>query len=292
MDVWGITVATLRRWYIFLPLMALTVFVTWSVGRGIAPQYEATGAAMLIPGPGPVTEEDWVPNPLGSMESANVVIGIVVTGPEARNIIAGYGLNPDYELSQGSRSALMDVDVRDASAQRAVETGAAVFELVADELEKRQQAAGIPKNARYRLQVLQPPYIEDAVSDGKLRNMAVTGVLGAALSLVIAVFFDDLVGLARRRRKKPDEAASDPAEDAPEEPARDPSDETARNDPHPAGHQARPPAEVSQESGPRQDEVTTRSPATNGSGRRGPKFSPPDARPKSVAGDTVVSPRR
>lgn len=237
MDVWGITVATLRRWYIFVPLIALTAFATVSVGRGVAPEYEATGAAMLVPGPGAVAEEDWVPNPLGSMETANVVIGIVVTGPEARDLIASYGLNREYELSQGSRSALMNVDVRDESPAVAVETATAVLELVADELEARQVAANIPKNGRYRLQVLRPPFIENAVTDGKLRNMAIAGVLGAAASLLITVFFDDLVGLVRRRRRgkaaaaADDEVSGDEAAGEVDAPADEPAIDPARTDP-------------------------------------------------------------
>ncbi|GAB3022563.1 hypothetical protein GCM10011376_28070 [Nocardioides flavus (ex Wang et al. 2016)] len=219
MDVWGITLATLRRWYVFLPLVGLTVVVAMSVGRGMEPEYEVTGAAMLVPGPGSVEEEEsWVPNPLGSMESANVVLGIVVGGPEARSSIEAAGLDPDYELEPGSRSALMDVTVRADSPEVGISTGNAVFDMVADELEERQRVAGLPGYARYRLQVLQPPYVEAAVTDGKLRNMAVIGVLGTALSLVTAVFLDDLVGLARRRRRSTRRAAVAPSSPAAETP--------------------------------------------------------------------------
>src|SRR5699024_7189888 len=42
----------------------------------------------------------------------------------------------------------------------------------------------------------------DVVYDGKLRVQAIIGILGASIALVVAVLFDDIVGLARRRRKR------------------------------------------------------------------------------------------
>ncbi|QBX54631.1 hypothetical protein EXE58_03535 [Nocardioides seonyuensis] len=204
MDVWGITVAALRRWYVLLPLLVLTVFAALAVGRGMQPEYEAVGVAVYTPGSGlVVTEEDVeIRNPYGSLDEANTIIGIVLDGPVARSEIAAMGLDEEYEVSPGSRSAIMQFSVRADSPEVAIRTGAAVFEMAATELRTRQDAANVPKNAQYGIQVLQAPYIEAAVTDGKLRNMAIIVVLGGALSLLIAVFFDDLVGLARRRRER------------------------------------------------------------------------------------------
>src|SRR5699024_8631264 len=71
------------------------------------------------------------------------------------------------------------------------------------------------------LQILQTPSVSDVVTDGKMRNMAIVGIVGAALSLLVAVLFDDIVGLLRRwgrrrreRRVGTDEASEGSASEA------------------------------------------------------------------------------
>ena len=198
MDVWRITVAALRRWYVLLPLLGLTVLLVLGVGRGVKEEFDVTGATMIVPGQ-TLAE---VPNPYGGPADANVAVGIVVNSPEARRQISEQGLIPGYEVSPQSRSNIMNFQVRGDTPQKAVETGIAVFRMAAVELRDRQTAAGIPLGAQYSIDVLQAPSVSAAVTDGKVRNMAVVGVLGAALSLLVAVLFDDIVGLVRRYRRR------------------------------------------------------------------------------------------
>ena len=49
MDVWGITLATLRRWYVCLPIVAVAVAMALLAGRSASPEYDATGTVMLTP---------------------------------------------------------------------------------------------------------------------------------------------------------------------------------------------------------------------------------------------------
>ena len=198
MDVWRITVAALRRWYVLLPLLGLTALLALAAGRGVQVEYEVTGATMIVPG----RESSGVPNPYGGPSDANEAVGIVLNSPAARQMLAEQGLIPTYEVAPESNSNIMNFRVRGASMDEAVETGTAVFQMAAEEMDSRQSAAGIRLVERYSIDVLQPPSVSAAVTDGRLRNIAVVGVLGAALSLAVAVLFDDLVGLVRRRRRR------------------------------------------------------------------------------------------
>lgn len=198
MDVWRITVAAVRRWYVLAPLLALTVALALAVGQGVKQEYEVTGAAMVVPG----RSFSEIPNPYGGPDDANNAVSIVLNSPETRQRIAAEGFLGSYEVAPSSRSTIMNFQVRGESQQQAVETGMAVFQMAAEELRGRQSAAGIRLGEQYSVDVLQTPSVSAAVTDGKLRNMAVVGVLGAALSLVVAVFFDDVVGLLRRRRHR------------------------------------------------------------------------------------------
>lgn len=198
MDVWRITVAALRRWYVLVPMLALTAVLVLGAGQGVKEEYVATGTLMLVPGRTIPT----VPNPYGSPDDANNAVAIVLNSPESRARIADSGLAPDYEVAAQSRTTVMNIQVRSESSTVAVETGAAVFALAEEELRRRQTAAGIQTSAQYRIDALQAPSLTERVADGKMRNMAIVGVLGAGASLLLAVFLDDVVGFVRRRRRQ------------------------------------------------------------------------------------------
>ncbi|MGN0065008.1 MAG: hypothetical protein ACI379_12270 [Nocardioides sp.] len=239
MDVWRITVAALRRWYILLPLLGVTVALVLAAGRGGQPEYEVTGASMVVPG----RIYDEVPNPYGGPSDATNAVAIVLNSPAARQQIADEGLIPTYEVSPESRSTIIRFQVRGESEQQAIETGTAVFRMAAVELQERQSAAGIRLAAQYSIDVLQQPSVSAAVTDGKLRNMAIVGVLGAGLSLVVAVFFDDVIGLLRLRRRRKQEKGTSEGDHS--DPARlnDPDSDSGRETETLPEHGTRPGAE-------------------------------------------------
>ncbi len=211
MDVWRITVTAIRRWYVLLPLVALTVLLAWGVGQGVEEEFDVTGVTMLVPGR-TISE---IANPYGGPADANIAVAVVLNSPETRRQIDEQGLISLYEVTPQPNSSVMNFEVRGESSEVAVQTGTAVFEMAATELLERQTAAKIPSRSRYSIDVLQTPSVSDAVTDGKLRNMAVVGVLGFALSLVVTVLFDDIVGLVRRRRRPRGETAQEPDSNGP-----------------------------------------------------------------------------
>ena len=198
MDVWRITVAAVRRWYILLPLLALTVLLAVLAGNGVRPEYDVVGTAMVEPGQ-VFTDQ---PNPYGEAADANAALGVVLSSADARSQITAQGLNSNYEVTTVPRSTILNYSIRADTTSSGVATGNALIRIAAAELDSRQSAAGVPAAARYSLSVLQPPAVSATVHTGKLRIMAIIGVLGAGLSLLIAVFFDDLVGIIRRSRQQ------------------------------------------------------------------------------------------
>ena len=198
MDVWRITVVALRRWYVLLPLLGITAALAVLAGSGVKEEVEVTGASMVVPGP--VISE--VPNPYGGPSDASNAVALVLSSPEIRRQIADAGLIPSYQVAPQTRSNIINFEVRGDTAEIAIETGMEVFRKAAVELRNRQDAARIPKQSQYSIDVLQAPSVSATVADGKLRNMAVVGVLGAALSLLVTIFLDDVVGLLRRRSKR------------------------------------------------------------------------------------------
>lgn len=249
MDVWRITVAALRRWYVLIPLLALTAAAAFWVGSGVRPQYEVTATMTLVPGSGDSDSGRLY----GNVVDTNQVLSIVAGATPARNAIEKRGLNPDYEVTTRDRSSIMTVTVLSDSQEQSLGTAQAVIELAQHELRQRQTTAKIPPQDQISAQVLQPPSISDVVNEGRTRNMAIVGILGAALSLVVAVLLDDLVGLVKRRPKGPGTAPTtrgdlvgvgEQADASPatllQEPARGPSPVTAGDEPTPPGERLDP----------------------------------------------------
>lgn len=229
MDVWRITVAAVRRWYVLLPLLALTAVAAVAAGRGVQPEYQVVGTAMLVPG----RSLSQTPNPYGNVDDANAAVVIVLGSAETRAKVAAEGLNPNYEVASVSRSTLLNFSVRADTPESGIATGTALLKAAEKELTTRQRDAGIPVSARYNITVLQEPSVSQVVTDGKTRIMAVVGLLGASLSLLVAVLFDDIVGLIRRWRQRRNEARSRSSQEARESatPPQDGASDTPADNP-------------------------------------------------------------
>lgn len=210
MDVWQITMATLRRWYIFAPLLALAGLGAYLVGESVQPEYEVTGTALITPG----TVSTEVPDPYGGRNQATTAVAIVLNSPETQARLQAEGLVAAHEVTSRSNSTIMSVQVRADDPQVALAAGYRVFELAQEELSSRQAAVGMPSAAQHRVEMLAEPSLMAVVYDGKLRVQAVVGVLGASVALVTAVLFDDIVGLYRRRRAERRNRRQEPAEPA------------------------------------------------------------------------------
>lgn len=206
MDVWAITLAALRRWYVFLPLLALTVLVALWVGSRAAEHYESSSTVVLVPG----AETTEIQNPYGGIGETAHVLEIVLGAAPTRDALDERGLSTDYIVDTRSQSRILDLVVTGDSEEISLGTTHALIDLMGQELVDRQDAVQIPEDAQLGIQVLQEPTITDVVMDGRLRNMAIIGIVGAALSLLAAVLFDDIVGIGRRwrRRRRPRDGTS------------------------------------------------------------------------------------
>lgn len=217
MDVWAITLAALRRWYVFLPLLAMTVLAALWVGSRAPEHYQSTSTVVLVPG----AETTEIDNPYGGISETANVLEIVLGSTATRDDIEARGLSPDYVIDTRSQSRIVDLVVTGDTEELSLGTMDALIDLMGQELVTRQSAVGIPEDAQLVVQILQEPAITEVVADGQLRNMAVVGIIGAALSLLAAVLFDDLLGLGRRwvsrRRQRGSPAAMPDPDEQPTE---------------------------------------------------------------------------
>src|SRR5699024_12543947 len=106
----------------------------------------------------------------------------------------------DQASHAAPRRTLLQLVFRSDDRDAAVDTGTALLGLASMDLPTRQTEVGLAKSSQYTLSILAAPSVINVVYDGKLRTQAIVGLLGASVALVIAVLFDDIIGLVRRRR--------------------------------------------------------------------------------------------
>jgi hypothetical protein len=197
-DVWGITLATLRRWYVLLPVLALSVLMALAAGHSASPEYEATGTALLTPARSTAP----IANPFVNAEGANNALVIILNGPETRAKLDKRGVDATVTVVATSRTPIFTVRSDASSEPGAIAAVDAVIEIASDELKTRQLSAGVKPEFLIGLQTLAKPSITAIDNNTAIRVQAVILVLGTVLGIVLAVFFDDMVGLLRRRRAR------------------------------------------------------------------------------------------
>lgn len=181
-----------RRWYVLLPLLALTVVLTVKVGEGVRPQHEVHAVAIMVPGEGAGR------SPYGDVRETVHVLSLVLGSQGAQQQIADRGVDGRYVIDVGRNSSQLRVDCVNDSAQRSRKTCDAVLEVAQHLLSQHQADAGVPSSARARLQVLQSP-AERTVVEASGRTVAVVALTGALLSLLGTALVDDALGWRRRR---------------------------------------------------------------------------------------------
>lgn len=211
MDVWGITLATLRRWYVCLPVLVAAGLLALAAGQSASPEYEATGTAMYTPPRlTPDRESPTIANPFSNEEGANSAITVVLNGPSTREAIAELGLDGTVTVSQTARSPIFTVRAVSSDQATALAIVDEVIDIASDELTARQTEAGIVAQYSIGLHVLAAPSITDIDNNTAIRVQAVILALGAAAAVTLAVLFDDIVGLIRRRRQRRRSSAASP----------------------------------------------------------------------------------
>lgn len=198
MDVWGITLATLRRWYVFLPILAAAVLLALAVGRSANPEYEASGSMLLTP----ARSSSPIANPFVNAQGASEALTIILNGPETKTRLNDSGLTGTVTVSSASRSSVIAMRSVSTDPEKALALIDAVIDIASDELTERQQSAGIGPDSLIGLQVLAAPSITSVANDTAIRVQAVILGLGAVAGITLAVLFDDIVGLIKRRRQR------------------------------------------------------------------------------------------
>jgi uncharacterized protein involved in exopolysaccharide biosynthesis len=195
-DFWELTVILVRRWYVFLPVILLTLGVTYLLGQRVEPSYTAE-ASMLVAGPGGELGEG---NPYADGTTAAQVLTVIMESPEAVASVSSQIESPvdvDYTVSRVPSSAILNIEADAPTAEAALQAANAVVSVIEFRLGEAQEAIGTNTQGRSNVLTLSPP-LEPIPSTGdRARVLIAGGAVSGLLALAAALAVE---GFQRRRR--------------------------------------------------------------------------------------------
>jgi uncharacterized protein involved in exopolysaccharide biosynthesis len=204
MDFTATLQVLIRRWYVVIVMLALAAGATFAAGMQVAPQYRATGSVILVPASQatgdakPASGTNPWSGALGTTASA---ISRVVTSPVVAQEVALRGGTASYQVGTGvTASPIVDVIATGATPTEAIRTVEEVTAALRDELSRREDEAGAPKETWITVQDLTLPTHASQLLGSRTRVMLAVGALGLVATIGMAMLVDALAK-GRRGRK-------------------------------------------------------------------------------------------
>ncbi|MER6576418.1 hypothetical protein [Nonomuraea sp. NPDC001023] len=232
MDFWKAITVLLRRWYVALPALLLTLTLAYGVYATIPTQYSSTSLLVLtVPTSGSYrparpTEPNPLVNPMlnfdGGLNMTASVLVQILNGPE----VAGQlGVRPDsttsYKVNNGHPNPELLISapfVVIEGTSRSPQDAKALVERVAErakvELKRRQQVLNAPPETYINLTEMVAPTEPQGQRGGKTRTAAAVFALGVMAALGSSFAAESIMdGLRRRREEGPPDDAGTSAPD-------------------------------------------------------------------------------
>lgn len=210
MDIFSATAAVLRRWYVALPILLVTLYFATQQYQSVGPTYSSTAASVILPPPPRaatplITDPEDLQTPLdpaiGALGSGTRLIrGLVEQNLEnavVRDRLRAKGATATYEVDGEGDSPLIDYLVTGDDPEVTARTLEALMAEAATVLTQVQQNIGATTPAVYRLQAAAPVLAPVEVAPERNRALIATIVGGGALAYFLALLVD--AGLSARR---------------------------------------------------------------------------------------------
>jgi hypothetical protein len=223
MEITAVTAALLRRWYVVLLGVLVTVGLVYGVHEKVRPTYDATASVLLLP---PTKSGDEATNPLfalGGLDQPSSLVVAYLTGEAATKPWAEQfpTSTRDIVVDPLSRGPIIMITVHDPSPTTVMNALHSAIDQVPAALTLLQDKVEAPAKDRVTSSPLTVDLAPATDSSKSTRAMIAALGLGAMLTLATAVSVDSLA--ARRRDRRAARAAAEAAAPPDEAPAGKPS---------------------------------------------------------------------
>ncbi len=207
MDFWKTLLVLMKRWYVALPVFAVSLGAAGAAYAAVPMHYESTGVIVLTtPRAGATVSDKGTAdtNPLLAFDSSlSISASIVIQSINTPEVVKQLGADkPDHTfvLTGGFEgSPFVSVKTESASAEGSRELVVQVLKRAKDELAKRQRDLNAPEQTYIETNDVVLPTEPTPLRGGKIRGAAVALVLGLAASLGSVFGYESYLGRKRRR---------------------------------------------------------------------------------------------
>ena len=229
MDLFDVVRSCARRWYVFLPLLAIVAWFSYSAYSSVKPVYYANAVIGVAP---PSTRIDNAPpgvplprNGLLDVGGASLIANMTAVGlrePSVVDQVVAAGGQPDYAARMfpvpGTmpQLPLVMIEATEADPDAVTKTLELVIAQSEETLRNLQQQARVPEDQMVAPFVVSPPSTPAAGMPARTRSTIAIFVAGFGLSVVVTVLVDVILSRRRQRikaRPQATSAAQDPSPD-------------------------------------------------------------------------------
>lgn len=201
MDVWGAIVVLARRFYITVPLAALTIIGAYSYTHKTAGEYHAAASMVLI-GPTAVVDRNnpGPVNPFAGIGTPTVAAAIQVdaTSPRSMSQIIAAHNSTNFSVAPVGRTSVLSITATSINPRQALSTVAQVIGIVQADLVARQRPYTTQTTQQVTTQVLSAPQLQALDTKARTRAEAI-GIGSAIVVTILLVLVLDAI-LAERQR--------------------------------------------------------------------------------------------
>lgn len=213
MDFWKTIKVLLRRWYVAVPVLLLSLGGAGVVFLSVSPEYESTGTDLLtVPKAGATLDPSkpaGIINPLlafdASLTTTAQLLTQVLLDPAVYAQLTQN--NPDIKCEAGDgglRGPFVQVVCKAPTPQGAQATVDGAFKRLREELVARQKKLGAPESTFINVETVVEPTEATLLVGGKLRAAGAALALGLAASLTSAFAIESIMQRRRPQKRKPD----------------------------------------------------------------------------------------
>ncbi len=227
MDLFDVARSCIRRWYVFLPLLAIVAGYSHSIYNSAKPVYYSQAVIGIAPPSDKIY--DYAPgvpqarNGLLDIGGAQLVANLTAIGlkqPSVVDRVVAAGGLPSYAShmfpvpGNMQQMPLIMLEITDPNPAEVSKTLELVIGQAEVTLRTLQQQAQVPDSEMVSPFVVAPPTAPAGAMPSRMRSTIATFAAGAGLSIVLTVLFDILMNRrkarAEQRRLENVEAGADP----------------------------------------------------------------------------------
>lgn len=205
MDFWDVAKLMWRRWYVTVPMLLATVVAAGWIGTSVQPDYQVTGHIAMIGSTVPQPEEEadqGVVNPW-STEALAEAAAIRLSGKSLADQLRAEGYQGEWSLSVTGRQPWLELQVVAPSPEQAMATEDQLTEIIAEEVQTRQEDYGIPSGEQITTLSYDAGETIETVT-GKLRRALVVVVgIGLIVTMGTVIAYDAIARRVQRSRSGP-----------------------------------------------------------------------------------------